>query len=56
MTSPLMRDGRDGAEPCRDPRGDVARNHSRAGLRAPAVPGDTPNVLIGFLATWQTPS
>jgi CubicO group peptidase (beta-lactamase class C family) len=47
-----MRVSLDFEETYQDPRGDFAR-YRRAGLLEPAVPGDTPDSLIAFLATLQ---
>ncbi|QUS40301.1 class C beta-lactamase-related serine hydrolase [Tardiphaga alba] len=47
-----MRVSLDFSETYLDPRGDFAR-YRRAGLLEPAVPGDTPDSLISFLATLQ---
>lgn len=47
-----MRVSLDFSETYLDPRGDFAR-YRRAGLLEPAVPGDTPESLIAFLASLQ---
>ncbi|WP_398475291.1 serine hydrolase domain-containing protein [Tardiphaga sp.] len=47
-----MRVSLDFSETYQDPRGDFAR-YRRAGLLEPAVPGDTPDSLIPFLASLQ---
>lgn len=47
-----MRVSLDFSETYQDPRGDFAR-YRRAGLLEPAVPGDTPDSLITFLASLQ---
>jgi len=47
-----MRVSLDFSETYQDPRGDFAR-YRRAGLLEPAVPGDTPDSLIAFLASLQ---
>jgi CubicO group peptidase (beta-lactamase class C family) len=47
-----MRVNLDFSETYLDPRGDFAR-YRRAGLLEPAVPGDTPDSLISFLASLQ---
>jgi CubicO group peptidase (beta-lactamase class C family) len=45
-----MRVSLDFTETYQDPRGDFAR-YRRAGLLEPCKPGDTPETLVGFLAT-----